>query len=258
MIPQNASAVKQDNTPGATDAAKLTRPLKPVEKKPLDPRLFPFLKHLPAPGTEPPRPAGRIETEPAALEFPVKPVQVAAAATAPRMKPDYLPRPKSKATSTDRVKRPDFRILDRLAGLAAWAGKTYTRASQEKICELLWRFDGIQTAPRTLRRHLNALDQDDYIEKVRRTKPDGAGGRTFDTNLYKLRDKALRIIRRAGDTLRALLAAKKKALEASRERYAKIRTAFLSGAPPGTSPQTHRPQMADYTTPTPRGYKLRE
>jgi hypothetical protein len=85
--------------------------------------------------------------------------------------------------SFNTVKNPDMRILDCLAGLAGHHGKTYTGASQKKICELLARIYGRVMSVRTLNRHLNALCRLQFMRRRRRHRRDPKRGFVFRSTL---------------------------------------------------------------------------
>lgn len=131
----------------------------------------------------------------------------------------------------DAVRNPDSRICEVLAGLAAHNFKTWCYPSQEKLCELLKRFTGRDMARRTLNRHLNALERDGMLRRVRRHHHDKQRGMVLRSTLYII---AGRFMSRIHRIVRAA------------ERFAKLRDRSRSGV--------HVPTPAQYRTRTYKGY----
>ena len=82
------------------------------------------------------------------------------------------------------VINPDNKICEVLAGLAAHHWKTWCYPSQDKLCELLQRFTGRIMSRRTLNRHLNALERDGQLRRVRRHHHDPRRGMVLRSTLY--------------------------------------------------------------------------
>lgn len=89
------------------------------------------------------------------------------------------------------LQKPDLRVIQTLTGLAAYHGKTYVMPSQRTIVRLLRQRTGRRMSPRTLNRHLTALERDGWIERVRRHKRGRTGALELHSTLYHLKRRAL-------------------------------------------------------------------
>jgi hypothetical protein len=98
------------------------------------------------------------------------------------------------------VKHGDVRILEVLSGLTAHYFKTWAFPTQEKICELLYRFTGRRMSVRTLNRHLNAHERDYFLHRKRRhEKERGKKDVTYRSTLYYIRPEFLKRIMRIAE-----------------------------------------------------------
>jgi DNA-binding HxlR family transcriptional regulator len=110
----------------------------------------------------------------------------------PKMgKHDYL---LYERTFKDRVKNPDMGICHVIAGLAGDCRKTYCFPTQKKICELMVRFGYRDMSRRTLNRNLAALEQDGYVQRVRRHEHVKGVGIVFHSTLYRLTVKFFKAV----------------------------------------------------------------
>lgn len=89
------------------------------------------------------------------------------------------------------VQKPDLRIVQTLTGLAAHHGKTYCLPSQKTILRLVKNRTARTMSPRTLNRHLAALERDGWIQRVRRHKRGRTGALELHSTLYHLKRRAL-------------------------------------------------------------------
>lgn len=89
------------------------------------------------------------------------------------------------------VQKPDLRIVQTLTGLAAHHGKTYCIPSQKTILHLVRTHTGRVMSPRTLNRHLAALERDGWIQRLRRHKRGRTGALELHSTLYHLKRRAL-------------------------------------------------------------------
>jgi hypothetical protein len=76
-------------------------------------------------------------------------------------------------------------ILNALTSIARKHDKKYCWVSQEKLRELVGKFGGIWMSPRTLNRDLRFLEDEGWIERIRRNKKGPGNQILFACTLYK-------------------------------------------------------------------------
>lgn len=76
-------------------------------------------------------------------------------------------------------------VLNALTGIARKHGKKYCWVSQEKLRKLVGQFGGIWMSPRTLNRDLRFLEDEGWIERIRRIHRSPEGKMVFACTLYK-------------------------------------------------------------------------
>ena len=81
-------------------------------------------------------------------------------------------------------------ILSCLFGVSLKYEKKYCYPSQAKIEQLLSKFHDFDISNRTLNRDLRILEDEGYVERIRRTKKVGRGKKQFTSTLYKFKAKA--------------------------------------------------------------------
>lgn len=81
-------------------------------------------------------------------------------------------------------------IISCLFGVSLKYGKKYCYPSQARIQQLLYDYHGIDISLRTLNRDLLSLVNDNYFQRVRRTKRVAGGRKKFTSTLYKFRAKS--------------------------------------------------------------------
>ena len=81
-------------------------------------------------------------------------------------------------------------ILGCLFGVSLKYGKRYCYPSQNKIQQLLFDYHYIEISNRTLNRDLLELEEDGFLERLRRTKKMCGGKKMFTSTLYKFKAKA--------------------------------------------------------------------
>jgi DNA-binding transcriptional ArsR family regulator len=95
---------------------------------------------------------------------------------------------------SDYVAKPDFRILNVLAGLAASFERLWCFPNQATIVRLLALHHGITMSRRALNRHLGALERDGYIDRQRRHAKKKTGTLILHSTLYKIKGHAVQTI----------------------------------------------------------------
>lgn len=76
--------------------------------------------------------------------------------------------------------------LSIFAALCSLHKKNYCFPSQNKIKELLQRFQSVDVSLRTINRHLLAIKESGYIKRTRRIKRCPQGGFIFQSTLYRI------------------------------------------------------------------------
>lgn len=87
---------------------------------------------------------------------------------------------------TSLVQKPDLRIVQVLTGLAGHYGKSYCIPAQKTILHLVRTHTGRAMSPRTLNRHLGALERDGWIKRIRRHTKDKTGMLVLHSTLYHI------------------------------------------------------------------------
>lgn len=91
------------------------------------------------------------------------------------------------------VDKPDFAILNQIAGLAGHFGKGYCYPSQDEICRRVTVHHGRRISRRTVNRHLLTFELMGFIKRVRRHRATPRG-MEFRSTLYTLTRKTLRLL----------------------------------------------------------------
>lgn len=86
----------------------------------------------------------------------------------------------------NRVRRPERAILAVINRLQGFHRKRYAFPAQRTILEYLWRWHRVKMSPRTLCRHLNALQQEIQVSRTRRLEYHRRKGTRFRSTLYHL------------------------------------------------------------------------
>ncbi len=139
----------------------------------------------------------------------------------------------------DAVINPDTRICEVLAGLAAHTFKTWCFPTQEKICELVYRFTGRKMSRRTLNRHLAGLERDGQLKRVQRHHHDKHRGMVLRSTLYVIGGRFMARIGRI--------------VTASR-RWAEARKNFRAADPLSSRSGVRVPSLAQHKNPPYKGY----
>ena len=94
-------------------------------------------------------------------------------------------------------------ILEALLGVARKHNKKYCYVSQKRLEELVEQFGGILTSNRSLNRDLRLLEDDGWIERVRRHHRSAVDGHfVFATTLYKFKAKVFNCMVFLGNTVK--------------------------------------------------------
>lgn len=102
------------------------------------------------------------------------------------------------------VDRPELRIIAVLSHLCKKYERSWCYPSQDKICELLRRFHGVEISRRHLNRHINALEAQGYIKTTRRHTKDRHGALILKSTLYELKAAAWTLISAFGNMMAKL------------------------------------------------------
>ena len=90
---------------------------------------------------------------------------------------------------------PDLRVLSILADLCGRHGKLWCFPNGQTIREMLANRFARVMSPRTLWRHLGALERDHYIKRQRRHKATPAGYLELHSTIYTLLRRTIRAMR---------------------------------------------------------------
>jgi len=93
-------------------------------------------------------------------------------------------------------------VLEALLGVARKYKKNYCWVSQDRLCNLVGEFGGIWISKRSLNRDLRFLEQDGWIERVRRHKRGADGRILFASTLYKFRGKVFNMLYSLGNSVK--------------------------------------------------------
>jgi len=97
---------------------------------------------------------------------------------------DWLEKLSIRMKPGNTVAKPDFRVLECIVGITAWTGNLSSHPSQEKLCERLETVQRRKMCRRSLNRHLNALERDGYIKRIRRHHRDPQLGMVLQSTVY--------------------------------------------------------------------------
>lgn len=95
-------------------------------------------------------------------------------------------------------------VLEALLGIAKKHNKKYCWVSQEKLLELAGKFGGIWMSNRTLNRDLRFLENEGWIERVRRLHRSPEGKLVFACTLYKFKAKVFNALFSIGNAVKRL------------------------------------------------------
>lgn len=104
----------------------------------------------------------------------------------------------------NQVKKPDLRILACLAHIAAKYGRLWCYPNQATLRAILAKHYALDVSPRTLNRHLAALQAQGYLDRIRRHTADSKGQLILKSTVYKLRGATHALLRSFGAVLRQL------------------------------------------------------
>jgi hypothetical protein len=76
-----------------------------------------------------------------------------------------------------------------LLGIGLKHGKRYCWPGQEKLLDLLKRYNGVDICRRTLNRDFRLLEDDGWFKRQRRTRRDGCGKRVYTSTLFRFGPK---------------------------------------------------------------------
>lgn len=85
-------------------------------------------------------------------------------------------------------------ILITLLAVSRKYKSDYCFPSQEKIMELMGKFEKVGISRATLNRWLRVIEDRKFIIRKRRIKRNGYGGIIFNTTMYKIKIKGLRLL----------------------------------------------------------------
>jgi hypothetical protein len=95
-------------------------------------------------------------------------------------------------------------VLGALLGIAKKHNKKYCWVSQKKLGELVGEFGGIWMSNRTLNRDLRFLEDDGWIQRVRRITMGDDGRFKFRCTLYKFKAKVFNTLFSIGNAVKRL------------------------------------------------------
>lgn len=95
-------------------------------------------------------------------------------------------------------------VLQALLGIAKKHNRKYCWVSQEKLAELVGTFGGIWVSNRTLNRDLRFLEDEGWIERVRRLHKSPEGKLVFACTLYKFKAKVFNMLFSIGNAVKRL------------------------------------------------------
>lgn len=95
-------------------------------------------------------------------------------------------------------------LLSALLGIAKKYNKKYCYVSQDRLRVLAGEFGGIWMSNRTLNRDLRFLEDDGWIERIRRLRRGPDGKLLFACTLYKFRAKVFNTLFTIGNSVKRL------------------------------------------------------
>jgi hypothetical protein len=95
-------------------------------------------------------------------------------------------------------------LLNALLGIAKKHNKKYCYVGQEKLRKLVGEFGGIWMSNRTLNRDLRFLEDDNWIERIRRLHKNPEGKIVFACTLYKFKAKVFNALFSIGNSVKRL------------------------------------------------------
>ena len=95
-------------------------------------------------------------------------------------------------------------VLQALLGIAKKHNRKYCWVSQKKLEELVGEFGGIWMSNRTLNRDLRFLEDDGWIERIRRLHRSPEGKLVFACTLYKFKAKVFNALFSIGNAVKRL------------------------------------------------------
>lgn len=95
-------------------------------------------------------------------------------------------------------------LLNALLGIAKKYNKKYCYVSQERLREVAGEFGGIWMSNRTLNRDLRFLEDECWIERIRRHHKGSDGKILFACTLYKFRAKVFNALFTIGNSVKRL------------------------------------------------------
>lgn len=95
-------------------------------------------------------------------------------------------------------------IIRALLGIAKKHGRKYCWVSQERLVELVGEFGGVWMSNRTLNRDLRFLEDDGWIQRIRRHRMGADGKIVFACTLYKFKAKVFNTLFSIGNQVKRL------------------------------------------------------
>lgn len=95
-------------------------------------------------------------------------------------------------------------LVNALLGIAKKHNKKYCWVSQEKLVELVDTYGGISMSNRTLNRDLRFLEDEGWIERIRRHHKGTDGKILFACTLYKFKAKVFNMLFSIGNSVKRL------------------------------------------------------
>ncbi|MBA7494444.1 hypothetical protein ES702_05020 [subsurface metagenome] len=93
------------------------------------------------------------------------------------------------------------RILPVYLAIQRAHGKEYSFAAQETLLEKLFKYRGIKKSRATLNRWLRRLEDEGYLNRIRRIKEDAVQGMIFKSTICQIKMKGYHVLRRLGLTV---------------------------------------------------------